>query len=144
MRQPTTTDMVATALAAPIVMGAVLVLFTAWLSRRAHRRSAPERPAADGDPSMAIGQTLQSPRAWGAIFVALVALGVAGAAQVSAGGLSSMLVPLVALLVVGYVIVGSYAAVRARGGGAASAVAAAGWIAGLLAVVAITAQLLLG
>lgn len=135
--------MVTTALAAPIVTGAALVLLTTWVSRRAHRRSAPERLGPEPTASTGIGSSLQSPRVWGAIFVALVAAGVVGAAQV-AGGIGALLVPLVGVLVMGYVIVGTYAAVRARGGGAASAVAAAGWSAGLLAVIAIAGRLVLG
>lgn len=136
--------MVGTALAAPIVTGTALVVFTAWLSRRAHRRAAPKRPAAEPTSSTGIAPALGSPPAWVAIFVTLVAVGVVGATQVTAGGVGPLLVAFVGVLVGGYVIVGTYTAVRARGGGAAAAVAAAGWIAGLLAVVAIAGRLMLG
>lgn len=148
--------MVSLTLLSTAVMGLLVVATFAAVARIGGQRVAPsadepdDRYAAVTD---ALSEIVRTPAVWSIAFVA-IALGVGSVAILAVGnfgfteGLSGSLLSVayaaVGLLVTGFVFLGTYFGARGRGLGNAHGVAAGSFAAGLVFLVLIAVQLLVG
>lgn len=137
-------------IASTILMGLFLVAVVALV--RVSERREYEGPSSERDGGLATWLT-ESPMAWILGFFLLVFV-TGGASVLYVGGMlpseattqlaGGALAAVVALVLVGYFVWGAYTMARSHGYQRSGAVAVGAWMVGLLFVVAIAAQLLMG
>jgi hypothetical protein len=148
--------MVSLTLLSTALMGLLVAATFLAVARIGTRRTAPEADGSADRYAAAVGavrDVIQTPVVWSVAFI-VIAVGVGGVALLAVGdfglpeGLSGSLLGVayaaVALLVTSFVFLGAYFGARGRGLGNAHGVAAGSFAAGLVFLVLIAVQLLVG
>ncbi|ESS04851.1 MAG: hypothetical protein A07HR67_00199 [uncultured archaeon A07HR67] len=148
--------MVSLTLLSTAVMGLLVVATFVAVARIGGQRVAPSADEPD-DRYAAVTETLseivRTPAVWSVAFVAIalgvgsvviLAVGNFGFTEAVSGSLLSVAYAAVGLLVTGFVFLGTYFSARGRGLGNAHGVAAGSFAAGLVFLVLIAVQLLVG
>lgn len=148
--------MVSLTLLSTALMGLLAAATFLAVARIGAKRTAPDADGSDDRYTVVVGalrDVVQKPVVWAIAFV-VIAVGVGGVALLAVGdfglseGLSGSLLGVayaaVGLLVTGFVFLGAYFGARERGLGNAHGVAAGSFAAGLVFLVLIAVQLLVG
>ncbi len=148
--------MVSLTILSTVLMGLLVVATFVAVARIGGQRKPP-REEESGDKytvvSNRLSELVRTPAVWSITFV-VVTVGVGAAAVLAVGdfglpeGVSGMMLGVVyaavGLLITGFVFLGAYFGARGRGLGNAHGIAAGSFAAGLVFLVLITAQLLVG